>query len=294
MDKRNGRGEKRTLFWLKRGFIMDKRGQVYILAAIILSFLIIALATKMIVVQREKFESDFYELSSNYDKESAKFMNILAEKRNEGEIETMDVVNLSAGFARDFSIYSKTQNPYFGLLYFFDYDDKVIFGNYLNQDVLFIVCERPGIVKGCRSKISAGAEVGGWNIETSFDLGEFVDCLNVSASGSDVYSVYFLVGDYLYNTELKKGITEIAIISNEAKNEQRRVFVDRFINGEYIDISSICKNKEINAGGLIDLSEIDLSEEGGICNCDGGRDLSKEDCEINSYCKWDENKCEEA
>ena len=56
---------------------MNKRGQVYILAALIISVVIFILALRPNVIIQEKIEDDFEKLSGNYEYESTRFINSL-------------------------------------------------------------------------------------------------------------------------------------------------------------------------------------------------------------------------
>ena len=107
---------------------MKKRGQIYILAALILIFVIFILVSQSNVIRELVLENDFERLTKNYEAESSRFVNsLLAAKEN--------ISDKFLEFTIYFTSYSKTQNPDFGLIYLFDYDNKLHIGNYLNESI---------------------------------------------------------------------------------------------------------------------------------------------------------------
>ena len=108
---------------------MNKKGQVYILAAVIIAFLINVLFAETNIVKETIIEDDFEEISSNYEIESAKFVNSLIGQ------DTEKVVNSFASFSSIFSSYAKTKNPEFSLIYLFSYNDGLYVGNFLDEEV---------------------------------------------------------------------------------------------------------------------------------------------------------------
>ena len=56
---------------------MNKKGQIYILAALILSIVVFSLSQTINKFQQEELEEDFEKLSDNYELESSKLINSL-------------------------------------------------------------------------------------------------------------------------------------------------------------------------------------------------------------------------
>src|SRR3989344_5880273 len=168
---------------------MHKRGQVFILAALILSFIIFSLAVKVNIANRPIIEGDFEGLSRNYDIESTKFINLLTEKNFREALKLEDVAVLFLNFTQDFTSYSKTQNPEFGVIYFFDFESsisgqgvgKLFVGNYLDQDI--IVWTKEGeeqVVEGCKNTVNAGVSFGEFKFNTGVETLNFDCATNLS------------------------------------------------------------------------------------------------------------------
>ena len=54
--------------------IMNKRGEIYILAAIILATILYSLATTVNYIRQERMDDDFEKISKNYELESSKLI----------------------------------------------------------------------------------------------------------------------------------------------------------------------------------------------------------------------------
>src|SRR3989344_529542 len=139
-----------------------KRGQVYLLAVIILAFVIYTLYTETNTIQEAIVEDDFEQLTLNYERESAKLINYLLANNIKNSNDIQDYFTM---FTTTFTAYSKTKNPNFGLLYLFDYQNNLYIGNYLEEDV---DVEHEGTssndIKGCLQQIPAGFKLAGTTI----------------------------------------------------------------------------------------------------------------------------------
>ena len=203
---------------------MNKRGQIYIIAALILSVVIFLLVSQTNFVQRILIEDDFEQLSKNFDIESAKFMNSLLAA---GEIEVSKVIDAFEKFADEFSMYSWVENPGFEFIYILNYKGKKIFGNYMLEDL----------------------EVGGVKIAGVGDVGDTVICVDGSCltagikrditrtnvNETSLQETDIKIRGIRYNLGLMEG-PQIVIISREEKGEQTKVYMNKeFIEGEKVD-----------------------------------------------------------
>src|SRR3989344_1476214 len=100
-----------------------KRGQIYLLAALILGLVIFLLVAETNVVKETVIEDDFESLAKNYEIESAKFMNSILERG------ITDIPNEFLKFTIIFSSYAKTKNPEFGIIYAFINNNRLYIGN---------------------------------------------------------------------------------------------------------------------------------------------------------------------
>lgn len=128
---------------------MNKKGQIYILASILLSLVLYGMSTIPNMVVQQEFKGDFEKLTKNYEQESSKFVNsvLLSEK---------DVLESFTNFTVIFMSYSKSQNPNFGVITLLSYKNQLRIGNYLKQPIL--IDTGTGELKnlnGCFDKISS-------------------------------------------------------------------------------------------------------------------------------------------
>ncbi|MFH1592822.1 MAG: hypothetical protein ABIB47_05640 [Candidatus Woesearchaeota archaeon] len=276
---------------------MDKRGQVFILAALLLSFIIFSLVIRLNVVKREIIEGDFSGLSKNYEVESSKFINLLAEEQfRRGELGLEDVGVLFLNFTQDFTKYSKTQNPEFGVIYFFDFSSnneaKMFVGNYLDQDIAVWV-EDAGfdggtaveVVEGCSEKVFAGASFGDFNFGTGVTTFDF-DCgVGLERPTDENYEFTFIIGDIEYTADISVGETKIGVVANEFHDNDRRVYINEFREGSVMNFDARCDVGNSDAEGSF------------VCKC-GKR--TRENCEgLLGRCVYNEDneegeRCEDA
>ena len=109
---------------------MQKGGQIFIIAALLLGFIIFILVSETQYVRRSIYEDNFEELNKNYQIEAAKFINELIKDPK------ADVGAKFLEFTTLFTSYSKSQNPDFQIVYAFDYSGKLHVGNYLKEEII--------------------------------------------------------------------------------------------------------------------------------------------------------------
>lgn len=263
---------------------MNKRGQVFILAALLLSFIIFSLVIRLNIVQREIIEGDFKGLSENYDIESPKFINLLAEKEFRGEVSNInDVAVLFLNFTQDFTKYSKTQNPEFGVIYFFDFGDKnsgkMLVGNYLDQEIIVWTDDvnDAEIIEGCSSKVFAGASFDEFKFNSGIQNFNF-DCAKIlNRPNNDKYDFNFIIGDIEYKSNILVGETKLGVVANEFQDRQRRVFINEFKEGKVVDFDSRCAVLKI--GGSF------------VCKCEKRSERTCED--VLGRCVFENGECRE-
>ena len=207
---------------------MRKRGQVYLLVAIILGFVLFVLYSKTNIVRKTVVEDDFEELSKNYEIESSKFVNTLLKVEKE-------VGNAFKNFTVLFTSYSKTKNPDFGLIYAFDYQDKLYVGNYLNQSITVKKGVETKQLQGCYDKVKTSISVGGLSLEVKdIDYKVLGECTweTNSIEGKPTYLIYIIINDIEYEIEVISRSPELVIVSRETKGADQKVYTKgRFKKG---------------------------------------------------------------
>ena len=207
---------------------MQKRGQIYLLAALIIGFLLFTLVLETNIVRQTVIEDDFELLSKNYEIESAKFMNNML-KTTSGDL-TKDFLR----FTVLFSSFAKTKNPEFGLIYAFTYKDKLYVGNYLDTDITVTNAgSNPTVLKGCYQKIDTSVSIAGLKVNTpQINVGQYTQCSLTEGIPTD-NKLRFMIQDITYEVNLNVDHPEVIIVSRETKGDQRKVFVKgNFLKGQ--------------------------------------------------------------
>ncbi len=198
---------------------MHKRGQIYLLAALILGLIIFLLVAETNVVKETVIEDDFESLAKNYEVESAKFMNSILERG------VTDVPNEFLKFTIVFSSYAKTKNPEFGVIYAFIYNGRLYIGNYLDTEVR--ISNAPlgrDSLPGCYQRLEANIVVAGFPVQSHVTTGAFSSCmLDMPVLTSS--RLRFFIENVEYEVELEPSRPEIVIVSREEINNERKVYV---------------------------------------------------------------------
>ena len=238
---------------------MNKKGQIYILAALILSIIIFTLSQTINKFKQEKLEGDFEKLSNNYEKEASKLINSLI--NTEG-----DILDPFSRFTLLFTSYSKSQNPDFGLIYSLDYNGRIQIGNFLNKQIIVdngtMSEQDPNQLNGCYDKISAVIRFQGLSCDAGIDLKDVEECTLIIPSTT---RIWIQIGEFWYPFEIIKDKPQIMIVSRLESQEQRQVFIggEGFIEEEI--------SRSISAECVV---------------------LTREtSCQSNSNCCWDGSRC---
>ncbi|RME54331.1 hypothetical protein D6777_04195 [Candidatus Woesearchaeota archaeon] len=211
---------------------MNKRGQIYILVALVLSIVVFGLVSVNNKAQQKSLQSNFEKLSANYAQESARFVNSLIGTEE-------DLTKRFTEFTRLFTAYSKTQSPDFGLIYVFNYNGKLYVGNYLDENIKIgsgcVDAEAKCEMLGCYSKINANVGFDGLDVEFQVPNEELEDCnqelTDANFPAGVPLEVQITIGDVPYTFKLKKDQPEIVMVSWENLDEQRKVYT----SGELVE-----------------------------------------------------------
>ncbi|MEK6952658.1 MAG: hypothetical protein AABX29_06620 [Nanoarchaeota archaeon] len=263
---------------------MNKRGQIYILAAIIFSLVIYLLSVNLNFTKGTVFSDFFIEISDNYDKESAKFLTSLSQELLKNS--NLDVKTKFNEFSGKFTSYSKTINSAFGFIYFFDYSHResrrLIVGNHLDQPILVWVDENnKKIINGCKADIPLGTNFGDLSSRFIGILSDVLDSCSETLDltiDANLYNVNYVVSNIKYTSSVIKGVPQIVILSEEKKDEERKVYTNhKFEKGE----NWVNELKQYCIDPLLSPKPI-------ICDCSL---RNEENCLMNDICKWEGSGC---
>lgn len=198
---------------------MDNRGQIYLLAALILGLIIFLVVTETNLVKETVIEDDFESLAKNYELESATFMNRLL---------ATNAPNIPQEFLKFtivFSSYAKTKNPEFGTIYAFIYSNHLYIGNYLDQEVRIPSAPPQNRnLPGCYQGLNTEIVVAGFPLQSNVPISAYSSCmLDLPVPGNN--RLTFFIEDIEYEVELEPSRPEIIIVSREEVANQRKVFV---------------------------------------------------------------------
>jgi len=202
---------------------MNKHGQLYLLAALIIAFILFMLASPTNIVKKTIIESRFESLSKNFDRESTRFLNTIIKDDN-------DVATTFLNFTIIFTSYSKTRNQDFGLLYGFIHDNTLYLGNYLPEDASFTFENKQYDLFGCFSNINTTFSIAGLDINIQdINLATFQSCqAAATVRGSPPYHLGITLNDpehqLSFTVELPEGHPELVIIAEEQHGETKRVY----------------------------------------------------------------------
>lgn len=192
---------------------MNKRGQFYIITALILSFALFGVTYASNTIEEPVLFSNFNDVSQNYVAESTKLINnLLVEQDSNIQGELND-------FTSEFLNYAKVREPNFEMVYFYSEGDQVHYVNQLSEGIEF---EEESLNLGGADDIvqNINVEVGGV---------DFVHQVPVTASnfGGDWNTGYiegpfrFSIGGIIYPTfELEGNSFKAVIRSKEGKNTE--------------------------------------------------------------------------
>lgn len=266
---------------------MDKRGQIYILVALILALVLYMLMTKTNLVYEQDITDDFETLSKNYDIEASKFMNSLL---SEGDT---NIITKFDKFTVDFTNYALNQNPDFGLIYVFDYEDEngdnLYIGNYLRNPIIIGTTD-PVLLGGCLGEVTNCVNPGLGNMCYQSDTNK---CYFVEPS---ISSLDITIGSRLYTIDVVKGRPEIVIVSREDKGDQRKVYAEEeFVSGDPTEGAAIsgtefCKSGSKESSGIAIGRGSEITSKGDICSdiCNYFNE-NKEACMFDTTCCWVES-----
>ncbi len=203
---------------------MNKRGQLYILVALIIGFIIYVLLTPSNIVRTSIEESDFEELSKNYELESAKLINeVISQNQN--------IKDIFRNFTILFTSYSKTKNPDFELVYAFIFNETLFLGNYLETGdrikFNYTGISTPIYLYGCFGDVPVSISIAGLSLSISgVDMSNIAQCtFSGKINPFDTKKLLdFEIENVRYEVELSTNSPEIIIVTKEQQGKDRKVY----------------------------------------------------------------------
>jgi len=201
-----------------------KKGQVYLLAAIIIGLLLFTLVTPSNLVHQQVIDDDFEALSQNYQVESAKFLN---EVLNQQNVDRRVINNSFLNFTIAFTSYSKTKNPNFGLIYAFPFGQGLFIGNYAQVPMDVTLLGTPVFsLEGCFDEVSTSVSVAGINLDVpGLTPSMYKDCTVFITTYPSDNTMDLLIENVEYTFTLDKGRSDIIVVSRESLGDDVKVFM---------------------------------------------------------------------
>ena len=224
---------------------MNKKGQIYLFAAIIASVVLFALTIAYNKFGQRELSENFKDLSENYDLESARFINALVESSGPDE----DNIKKLYGFSTEFSSYAKAKDPEYELLYIYSNIDgtRLYFGNLMNKKISVKSPPDPNAkeitiydsgnpparsdkLDGCYDKLNANIELGGFSVaSTGINYGEIKNCLGyismISGQSIEVCIEQSQSSRVCYEFALVRNKAQVMLVTGESEFEQRQVYI---------------------------------------------------------------------
>lgn len=199
---------------------MNKKAQIYILAAILFAIVIYGLSTVPNVVKTYEFKGDFNKLANNYNIESSKLINSVI-------ISGGDVTESFTNFTTLFMSYSKSQNPNFGLIYSLNYAGKIRIGNYLKQKIKVYDGGDEIELDGCFDKVSSQLIFNGLVIDMDVsELGELQDCFTDITSTDKIWIGFEQEEEIVwYPFRIEENKPQLMIVNFMQEGPQRQVSI---------------------------------------------------------------------
>lgn len=198
---------------------MNKRGQIYIVAALILSVVIFLLVSQTNFVREILIEDDFEQISQNFDIESAKFMNSLLAGDDDDISSDFDT------FTKKFTDYVKVENPEFEFVFVIEYGVDKYAGYYIKKDIKI----------GPDTTLESNDPITGDVYQDDFSITLEITGEGKVRSVNDTSTI--TIEDIVYILNIDPGTPQIIIISREEKGEQTKVYLnEEFIEGRKVEV----------------------------------------------------------
>lgn len=204
---------------------MNKRGQIYILAAILLGVAIFTISVQVNKYSQEKETEDFKDLSDMFTVEGSKLANSVV-------LQGGDLESSFRNFTVMFTSYSKSQNPDYGLIYALPYQtgdglNITYVGNFLDQYVIVSYYDSSGNIQykelpGCLDTISPTLIFEGLTLSSQIDLSLIESCSLIITQKLDQVGLTIDGTGYVF--QIKQDKPELVVVSREYLGDLSKVY----------------------------------------------------------------------
>ncbi|MBS3107875.1 hypothetical protein J4468_03060 [Candidatus Woesearchaeota archaeon] len=274
--------------------MMGKRGQVYILAAVIMAVILVTLTASPNTLYEKKVTGDFKVISENYANEGSRLINSLLYNQDQQR-----VLDEFGGFTIWFTSYSKTKNSNLGLFYVITVGDTTLVGNYLDMPIIIRGIGEGGSdieVMGCFEVVPTMVSFEGLSLmPDNINLEQIEDCTFQMPKRD---SLLISMNDIDYRMQILEGKPQLLVVTQEDRASDRQVFVggetasvtqmectsdEDCINSQLCTIYDRCKCTAGNiCAALLCTDDSDCTS----CSDDIGETAKSTDCtEQNTYCQ---------
>ncbi len=214
---------------------MNKRGQVYILFALVIALVVFVLTNKSNIINITPSDSEFKEISENYETESSNLVSSLIKFNKLDE----EISEQFATFSILFTQYSKSKNPSFGLVYFLNHNNVLRVGNFLDKNIKVTGGSSDINLEGCYSLVPVFINYNTFQINNYIDYETYrrnsitSPCVNEITPAPD--QIILKIGDeeIEYEVNIIPQQPRVVVISRENLFQDRKVFLDdQFVKGK--------------------------------------------------------------
>ena len=200
---------------------MQKRGQIFIVGAIVLCLAIFVLVAKVNKIERKIIVKEFPYLAENYYRESVKVV-------NQAILQGKDPEKALSNFTEDFVEYAQTIDPNLGLVYVYWNGSEAIVVNYLLDEALELYSQEAGTQTEKQSEFPWGEEtnnsltlkIGGFSYKTTVPV-KLKYFGNYNTAVTDARELLLEIGGIIYPINLTGEEDFKVLIQSKAEGEKR-------------------------------------------------------------------------
>ena len=190
---------------------MKKRGQIFILAALILILVVFLLVSQSNIIRDRLFSDKFEDLTKNYETEGNKLINSVLETQ-------ADPSGNFKIFSDNFVDYSTTQDPDIGTLYVLNYETTTSIGIYNMQIQAIDIEPQPDNIQSCIAQYDASvsSEVGG----TNFNLPTSCEITYDNINKVEITTI----DGFIYTFDIESGKPQLKLVVKKDEQDQTKVY----------------------------------------------------------------------
>ncbi len=190
---------------------MKKKGQIFILAALILILVIFLLASQSNVIRKRLFADKFEDITKNYEAEGNKLINSVLKSQ-------ADPSGNFKIFSDNFVDYSTAQDPNIGTLYVLNYETTTSIGIYNMQIQAIDIEPQPDNIQSCIAQYDAS--VSGEGLGTNFNLPTSCE---ITYDNIDKVEITTTDG-FIYTFDIEAGKPQLKLVVKKDEQDQTKVY----------------------------------------------------------------------